>query len=56
MTEAQAPSVSLLQGPPQAKMIALEDLMGSDRELQLYHDHQVYRLRLTKTNKLILTK
>ena len=43
-------------GLPEPRLIALKDLMGSDRELLLSHNDQVYRLRLTKANKLILTK
>jgi hemin uptake protein HemP len=44
------------KGTPSTKVIALKDLMGSAKEVQLLHNDQVYRLRLTKANKLILTK
>jgi hemin uptake protein HemP len=38
------------------KVIDVKDLMGRAREVQLYHAGGLYRLRLTKANKLILTK
>lgn len=41
---------------PPIKVIDLRELLGSGRELHLYHDGQIYRLRLTKANKLLLTK
>ncbi len=33
-----------------------EDLLQGGRELQIVHQGQVYRLRLTQNNKLILQK
>lgn len=41
---------------PPIKVVSLKELMGSARELLLYHAGATYRLRLTKSNKLILTK
>ncbi|MGM9516533.1 hemin uptake protein HemP [Roseateles sp. DB2] len=32
------------------------DLLGQDRELEIEHAGQLYRLRLTQLGKLILTK
>ena len=56
MKETFQPSESQPKSQAPAKMITLEELMGLERELHLYHNHQVYRLRVTKANKLILTK
>ncbi len=36
--------------------VASEDLFQGGGELQILHDGQVYRLRLTRNNKLILQK
>lgn len=33
-----------------------EDLFGKDREIMIEHSGAYYRLRLTRANKLILTK
>lgn len=33
-----------------------QDLLGQDRELEIEHAGQLYRLRLTQLGKLILTK
>jgi hemin uptake protein HemP len=32
------------------------ELFGGDRELAIRHDREVYRLRITRSGKLILTK
>jgi hemin uptake protein HemP len=32
------------------------DLMGQDPVIELDHDGQIYRLRITRNRKLILTK
>lgn len=56
MQTPSLPSGRKPQRQPPTKVIDLKELMGSARELQLYHAGQLYRLRLTKANKLILTK
>lgn len=33
-----------------------EDLFGTSNELVILHDGEEYRLRITRNNKLILTK
>lgn len=41
---------------PQASLrIRLEDLMKEMREVEIDHGGKIYRLRLTQSNKLILT-
>lgn len=41
---------------PQASMrIRLEELMKEMREIEIDHGGKIYRLRLTQSNKLILT-
>lgn len=39
-----------------AETICSHDLFGSQRELVIEHAGQLYRLRITQNNKLILTK
>jgi hemin uptake protein HemP len=56
MTEPKPSSVGKPLSQPPIKVIDLKELMGSAREVQLYHQGSVYLLRLTKANKLILTK
>lgn len=41
---------------PQPHLIASAVLLGGRREVQIDHQGQVYRLRLTSLGKLILTK
>lgn len=35
--------------------VRLQDLMKQMREIEIDHDGKIYRLRLTQSNKLILT-
>lgn len=56
MTRVSQSSGSKPSSQPPIKVIDLKELMGSLREVQLYHAGELYRLRLTKANKLILTK
>ena len=44
------------QQPPCPAMIRSEDLLGQQREILIIHAQEVYRLRLTRNGKLILTK
>jgi hemin uptake protein HemP len=41
---------------PRPKSIAIDELMGSAREVILRHADDEYRLRITSKGKLILTK
>jgi hemin uptake protein HemP len=51
----EAPSCPpLLAGQP--PRIKVRELMGGEREAILEHDGQDYRLRITASSKLILTK
>lgn len=56
MPDPQLPSAAkpLRQAAP--KVIDLRELMGSAQEIQLLHGGELYRLRVTKAKKLILTK
>lgn len=44
--------------PPMAarKRLSSQTLLGNDREIEIEHSGQLYRLRLTSLGKLILTK
>ncbi|QDU64765.1 Hemin uptake protein hemP [Planctomycetes bacterium Pan216] len=44
------------ESAPAAPLVRSEDLMARGRELLILHGNDVYRLRVTKQNKLILTK
>jgi hemin uptake protein HemP len=50
--------VSLTSQPlgPELPCLRSEDLFGKDREIIIEHAGMHYRLRLTRANKLILTK
>ncbi|WP_269631569.1 hemin uptake protein HemP [Pelomonas sp. BJYL3] len=41
---------------PAPRRLQSRDLLGQDRELEIEHAGQLYRLRLTQLGKLILTK
>lgn len=41
---------------PAASVIRSEQLFGARREIIIKHGEDAYRLRITKANKLILTK
>jgi hemin uptake protein HemP len=49
-------SSSPAPAPLPTKLIQVKDLLGAAQEVQLQHEGQVYRLRVTKARKLILTK
>jgi len=44
------------QPAPYPRRISSHALMGSGREVEILHGTQLYRLRLTSLDKLILTK
>ena len=52
------PSPASLPRPtgPRPRRLQSRDLLGQDRELEIEHAGQLYRLRLTQLGKLILTK
>jgi len=50
------PSGSQPKRPLPIKVIDLKELIGSAKEIHLYHAGELYRLRVTKLNKLLLTK
>jgi hemin uptake protein HemP len=41
---------------PDLACVKSEDLIGKDREVMIKHSGVYYRLRITRANKLILTK
>jgi hemin uptake protein HemP len=38
------------------RLVRSEELFGDDREVLIAHGQEIYRLRLTRSNKLILHK
>jgi hemin uptake protein HemP len=42
--------------PAAVREVPLEELLRGDRELLIRHGEQVYRLRLTRNGRLLLTK
>lgn len=42
--------------PPTARRARSDDLLAGERELEIDHAGSIYRLRVTATGKLILTK
>lgn len=41
---------------PGLPCVRSDELIGKDREIMIEHDGAYYRLRITRANKLILTK
>lgn len=41
---------------PSLRILPASDLLGAEREVGLLHEGALYRLRLTRAGKLILTK
>jgi hemin uptake protein HemP len=56
VSAARAPSVKTAPLGPALPCVRSEDLLGKDREIMIEHAGVYYRLRLTRANKLILTK
>lgn len=54
MAESSRPRTDTPKVP--ARRIRSEDLFGSGREIEIEHRGEVYRLRITRQEKLILTK
>lgn len=44
------------QNPTVPSVLSSKDLLGERRELVILHEGELYRLRVTRNNKLILTK
>jgi hemin uptake protein HemP len=42
--------------PAERRFYRSQDLFGNSNELVILHDAEEYRLRITRNNKLILTK
>jgi hemin uptake protein HemP len=56
-TQAQPPhAAASLGGPPQVRRVESATLFGRGHEVVIVHRGQEYRLRITKSDKLILTK
>lgn len=51
-----SPPPAARAGGPAPRRLQSRDLLGQDRELEIEHAGQLYRLRLTQLGKLILTK
>lgn len=43
-------------GDAEPRVIASTDIFHGDREIRIQHGDQTYRLRITRTNRLILNK
>jgi hemin uptake protein HemP len=54
--EVQSPADERTARGPAIPLIRSNDLFGKGREILIEHDGSYYRLRLTQSNKLILTK
>jgi hemin uptake protein HemP len=53
ITKNIVPTSSFAPGLP---CVSSSDLIGEDREIMIEHSGVYYRLRVTRANKLILTK
>jgi hemin uptake protein HemP len=53
---APAGSPRLDAGMPARRRLSSQALLGNEREIEIEHSGQLYRLRLTSLGKLILTK
>lgn len=56
---ASSPSAALLPPAvpaPQRKRVSSQELLANEREIEIEHVGQLYRLRLTSLGKLLLTK
>jgi hemin uptake protein HemP len=57
--EARKEEVESTQGEPStgtARQVSARELLGSARTLQIEHNGEIYTLRLTRNDRLILTK
>jgi hemin uptake protein HemP len=60
VTPPPAPDTRDAAVPPAAEsshaVVQSRDLFGTEREIVILHGTEAYRLRITRTDKLILTK
>lgn len=56
MTETETNAASPHAAQAQAARLSTEALFGTRAELEIEHKGEIYRLRITRTGKLILTK
>lgn len=54
--DAAVAAMGATQQDPPRKRINSQALLGGEREIEIEHSGQFYRLRLTSLGKLILTK
>lgn len=50
------PSLAVHATLPERRRLSSQALLGNEREVEIEHGGQLYRLRLTSLGKLILTK
>lgn len=56
MTNNQTDSKTRAPCPEEIKEVPIEQLLDGKRELNIQHNGERYKLRITGNNKLILTK
>jgi len=49
-------TLTIRKGPDGGRRVDARELFGGEREVSIVHGDQAYRLRLTASGKLILTK
>lgn len=54
--QAHTESNAVAQTPHELRTVRARDLLGKDRLLRIEHDGQLYTLRITRNERLILTK
>lgn len=55
-TEVRSPAAEAAPRGPAIPLLRSEELFGKAREIMIEHSGGFYRLRVTHSNKLILTK
>jgi hemin uptake protein HemP len=59
LNETHTPQSSFRQResvPPSTRVLRSEDILAGQREVQILHEGETYRLRVTRRGKLILQK
>lgn len=54
--DAETPAISADSAQPAVRRLSSADLLQGEREIHIAHGDQVYRLRVTRSGKLILQK
>ncbi len=54
--QATAPESPEMDSNPSVETLTLDSLMGKQRMVRISHDGEIYTLRVTRNNRLILTK